>query len=158
MSQRGSELTITAALTFVLAPLPNSICSRCARADEISPEFNSAYVDFGRFLTGMLVVSVPFPFVTYHPAPPLVYLGGVTSEALEGFDPSCQNTHFPSICKTWTVADSPQTTGLSLPVLLAHSSLIQPAACWMSIAGGALVYGTILVYSGWFGGSTDEDF
>jgi hypothetical protein len=45
------------ALTFVLAPLPNSICSRCARADDLSPEFNSAYVDFGRFLTGMLVVS-----------------------------------------------------------------------------------------------------
>jgi hypothetical protein len=44
------------ALTFVLAPIPNSICYRCARADELSPEYNSAYIDFGRFLTGMLVV------------------------------------------------------------------------------------------------------
>jgi hypothetical protein len=51
-----------------------------------------------------------------------------------------------------------QTTGLSLPLLLAHSKLIEPAACWMSIAGGALVYGTILVYSGWFGGGGDDDF
>ena len=53
-----TESTLTqTALTFVLAPVPNSICSRCARADDISPEYNSAYVDFGRFLTGMLVVS-----------------------------------------------------------------------------------------------------
>lgn len=50
-------LTHPPAITFVLAPLPNSICGRCARADDISPEYNSAYVDFGRFLTGVLVVS-----------------------------------------------------------------------------------------------------
>lgn len=49
-------------------------------------------------------------------------------------------------------------TGLSLPLLLAHSALIQPAACYMSIAGGGLVYGTILVYSGWFGGGSEEEF
>ncbi|GFZ51003.1 hypothetical protein JCM24511_08761 [Saitozyma sp. JCM 24511] len=98
-------LPLLVALTFVLAPVPNSICYRCARADELSPEYNSAYIDFGRFLTGMLV-----------------------------------------------------TTGLSLPLLLAHSALIQPAACWMSIAGGGLVYGTILVYSGWFGGGGDDEF
>jgi hypothetical protein len=49
-------------------------------------------------------------------------------------------------------------TGLSLPILLAHAALITPSACWMSIAGGGLVYGTIMVYSGWFGGSADEDF
>lgn len=40
-----------------MAPLPNSICSRCGRADDYSPEYNSAYIDFGRFLTGMFVVS-----------------------------------------------------------------------------------------------------
>ena len=51
-----------------------------------------------------------------------------------------------------------QVTGLSLPVLLAHSALIEPAACYMSIAGGGLVYGTILVYSGWFGGGSDDEF
>ncbi|KAK1922196.1 vacuolar protein sorting 55 [Papiliotrema laurentii] len=101
----GNWLPILVALTFVLAPLPNSICSRMSRADDLSSEYNSAYVDFGRFLTGMLV-----------------------------------------------------TTGLSLPLLLAHAALIQPAACWMSIAGGGLVYGTILIYSGWFGGSSDDEF
>ncbi|UOH83404.1 hypothetical protein LQV05_006132 [Cryptococcus neoformans] len=96
---------LTPALTFILAPFPNWICSRCASADDLSPEYNSAYIDFGRFLTGMLV-----------------------------------------------------TTGLSLPLLLTHSALIQPTACWMSIAGGMLVYGTILVYAGWFGGGNEEEF
>jgi hypothetical protein len=43
------------ALTFVMAPLPNSICSRCGNAGDYS-ETNSAYIDFGRFLTGMFVV------------------------------------------------------------------------------------------------------
>lgn len=51
-----------------------------------------------------------------------------------------------------------QTTGLSLPLLLTHSALIQPTACWMSIAGGVLVYGTIMVYAGWFGGGSEEEF
>jgi hypothetical protein len=51
------------ALTFVMAPLPNSICSRCGNAGDYS-ETNSAYIDFGRFLTGMFVVSpfYPIPF------------------------------------------------------------------------------------------------
>ncbi|KAI9633774.1 vacuolar protein sorting 55 [Dioszegia hungarica] len=97
-------LPLFVALTFILAPVPNAICARRAGMDDFS-EGNSAYIDFGRFVTGMLV-----------------------------------------------------TTGLSLPLLLAHSELIQPAACWMSIAGGGLVYGTILVYSGWFGGGGDDEF
>ncbi|KIR24707.1 hypothetical protein I307_03949 [Cryptococcus deuterogattii 99/473] len=98
-------LPLLVALTFIIAPFPNWICSRCASADDLSPEYNSAYIDFGRFLTGMLV-----------------------------------------------------TTGLSLPLLLTHSALIQPTACWMSIAGGVLVYGTIMVYAGWFGGGSEEEF
>ena len=53
--------TYISALTFVMAPLPNSICSRCGRADDYSPEYNSAYIDFGRFLTGMLVVGSKIP-------------------------------------------------------------------------------------------------
>ena len=59
ISHLSSEmLTPTIALTFVMAPLPNSICSRCSQAGDYS-ETNSAYVDFGRFLTGMLVVRPP---------------------------------------------------------------------------------------------------
>lgn len=52
------------ALTFVMAPLPNSICSRCGRADDYSPEYNSAYIDFGRFLTGMFVVCSPWQLLS----------------------------------------------------------------------------------------------
>lgn len=48
---------LTSALTFVIAPLPNSLCGRCAHADDLSPEYNSAYTDFGHWLTGALVVS-----------------------------------------------------------------------------------------------------
>ncbi|KAJ8462586.1 hypothetical protein ONZ45_g1693 [Pleurotus djamor] len=41
-------------------------------------------------------------------------------------------------------------TGFALPVVLAHSQVIHPAACVMSIIGGGLVYGTILAYSAAF--------
>ncbi|KAA1113593.1 Vacuolar protein sorting-associated protein 55 [Puccinia graminis f. sp. tritici] len=34
------------------------------------------------------------------------------------------------------------TTGVALPLVLAHSNLINQSACYMSMAGGALVYGT----------------
>ena len=46
-------------------------------------------------------------------------------------------------------------TGFALPVVLAHAEVIKPAACVMSIAGGALVYGTILAYTNTF--KQDED-
>jgi hypothetical protein len=43
--------------TFVLAPLPNAICARCANPDDFIDEGNgSGFVDLGRFLTGFLVV------------------------------------------------------------------------------------------------------
>lgn len=38
----------------------------------------------------------------------------------------------------------------ALPLVLAHTGQIAPGACWMSLGGGALVYGTILVFSGTF--------
>ncbi|THH33842.1 hypothetical protein EUX98_g251 [Antrodiella citrinella] len=41
-------------------------------------------------------------------------------------------------------------TGFALPLVLAHSEIIKPAACAMSIVGGALVYGTILAYTAAF--------
>ncbi|CDZ96918.1 Leptin receptor gene-related protein [Phaffia rhodozyma] len=91
------------AVTFLLAPVPNSICTRCAGADDFSTEYNSAYKDFGHFLTSMIVVSA-----------------------------------------------------FSLPLIMAHTGLIAPAACWMSMTGGALVYGTILVFSGVFAPTEDE--
>ncbi|KAI0818739.1 vacuolar protein sorting 55 protein [Irpex lacteus] len=41
-------------------------------------------------------------------------------------------------------------TGFALPLVLAHSEIIRPGACAMSIIGGSLVYGTILAYSAAF--------
>jgi len=41
-------------------------------------------------------------------------------------------------------------TGFALPIVLAHSNVIDPKACVMSIIGGGLVYATILAYSAAF--------
>lgn len=41
-------------------------------------------------------------------------------------------------------------TGFALPIVLAHSEVIKPAACIMSIFGGGLVYSTILTYTAAF--------
>ncbi|KAF5330762.1 hypothetical protein D9619_005518 [Psilocybe cf. subviscida] len=41
-------------------------------------------------------------------------------------------------------------TGFALPIVLAHSNVINSKACVMSIAGGGLVYTTILAYSAAF--------
>ncbi|GAA96940.1 hypothetical protein E5Q_03614 [Mixia osmundae IAM 14324] len=46
-------------------------------------------------------------------------------------------------------------TGLALPLVLMHSEIIHPAACYMSIGGGALVYGTIITYSHFFSRSDE---
>lgn len=82
-------LPILVALTFVFAPIPNSLCARCAGADDFSADYNSAYVDFGNWLTSGIVVM-----------------------------------------------------GFALPITLAHTGVIAEMAGIMSIAGGALVYGT----------------
>ncbi|KAK0521162.1 Vacuolar protein sorting-associated protein 55 [Tilletia horrida] len=50
-------LPLLVALTYVLAPLPNSVCSKCAGADDFSADYNSVYLDFGNFLTSVIVVS-----------------------------------------------------------------------------------------------------
>jgi hypothetical protein len=49
-------LTLLVAATYVIAPLPNWICGRCANPDDFMDNSGSAIIDFGRFLTGFLVV------------------------------------------------------------------------------------------------------
>lgn len=95
-------LPLLVALIYVLTPLPNSMCARCAGADDFSADYNSGFLDFGNFMTGVMIVS-----------------------------------------------------GFALPLSLAHAGVIAPTACWMSIAGGGLVYGTIMTYSGFFNESED---
>jgi hypothetical protein len=47
-------------------------------------------------------------------------------------------------------------TGFAFPVVLAHSEVIEKGACWMSVVGGGLVYGTILAYSNTFKQESDD--
>ncbi|KAJ9131081.1 hypothetical protein NKR23_g11869 [Pleurostoma richardsiae] len=84
--------------TYVIAPLPNWICGRCANPDDfVDNSAGSAIVDLGRFCTGFLVIM-----------------------------------------------------GIALPVVLAHSNLIQIGAMIMSIVGGLLIYGTIISFTMFF--------
>lgn len=49
-------LPLLVVATYVLAPLPNWICGRCANPDDFVESSGSAIVDFGRFCTGFLVL------------------------------------------------------------------------------------------------------
>jgi hypothetical protein len=42
--------------TYVLAPVPNWICSRCANPDDFVESSGAAVLDLGRFFTGFFVV------------------------------------------------------------------------------------------------------
>ncbi|KAJ0387067.1 hypothetical protein COL922a_003028 [Colletotrichum nupharicola] len=83
--------------TYVLAPIPNWVCSRCANPDDFVESSGAAVLDLGRFCTGFLVVM-----------------------------------------------------GIALPIVLAHSDLIQIEAMFMSIIGGLLIYGTIISFGMFF--------
>ncbi|EFY98129.1 hypothetical protein MHUMG1_04033 [Metarhizium humberi] len=53
--------------TYVVAPLPNWICSRCANPDDFVESSGAAVLDLGRFLTGFLVVmGMALPIVLAH--------------------------------------------------------------------------------------------
>jgi len=90
-------LPLLVVATYVLAPLPNWICGRCANPDDFVESSGNAVVDFGKFCTGFLVLM-----------------------------------------------------GIALPAVLAHSELIRISAMIMSIAGGLLIYGTIISFSMFF--------
>ncbi|KZO95887.1 vacuolar protein sorting 55 [Calocera viscosa TUFC12733] len=98
-------LPLLVALTFVLAPLPNSLFRNCATDDFGAADYaeGSGPIDLGHFMTACIVV-----------------------------------------------------TGFALPLVLAHSGVIHPMACVMSIVGGGLVYGTILSYTAVFRADPDE--
>ncbi|EXX57556.1 Vps55p [Rhizophagus irregularis DAOM 197198w] len=59
---------LSAIATYVLAPLPNFIFSRCGSNDDYLDYNNSnGYKDFGRFLTAILIVTgVCLPIVLAH--------------------------------------------------------------------------------------------
>ncbi|KAL8969262.1 MAG: hypothetical protein Q9197_004432 [Variospora fuerteventurae] len=49
-------LPLLVVATYIVAPLPNWICGRCANPDDFMESSGSAVMDFGRFCTGVLVV------------------------------------------------------------------------------------------------------
>jgi len=56
--------------TYVLAPIPNWVCGRCANPDDFGTDGSgNALIDFGKFVTGFLVVmGVALPAVLAHSA------------------------------------------------------------------------------------------
>ncbi|KAL2002510.1 hypothetical protein VTN02DRAFT_6645 [Thermoascus thermophilus] len=77
-------LPLLVVATYVIAPLPNWICGRCANPDDFIESAGNAVVDFGRFLTGFLVVmGIALPAVLAHsgaiqiPAMIMSILGGL---------------------------------------------------------------------------------
>ncbi|KAI4718952.1 vacuolar protein sorting 55 [Aureobasidium sp. EXF-10727] len=96
-------LPLLVVATYVIAPVPNWICSRAQSSDDFMDGGSSAVVELGRFITGFLVVM-----------------------------------------------------GVALPVVLAHTGHINVPAAAMSIAGGLLIYSTIISFSLSF--REDEEF
>ncbi|POS76937.1 vacuolar protein sorting 55 [Diaporthe helianthi] len=53
--------------TYVIAPLPNWICGRCANPDDFVESSGAGVMDLGRFCTGFLVVmGIALPVVLAH--------------------------------------------------------------------------------------------
>ncbi|KAG5970897.1 hypothetical protein E4U55_001420 [Claviceps digitariae] len=53
--------------TYVIAPIPNWICSRCANPDDFVESSGAAVLDLGRFFTGFLVVmGIALPVILAH--------------------------------------------------------------------------------------------
>ncbi|KAJ2719255.1 Vacuolar protein sorting-associated protein 55 [Coemansia sp. Benny D115] len=74
------------------------------------------------------------------PLPNAVFGGYVSSDPLA--DVSSSVADFGRFLTSILVV-----SGFGLPVVLAHSGIITTAAMTMSVVGGILVYGTIIVYS-----------
>ncbi|KAG7289029.1 hypothetical protein NEMBOFW57_005390 [Staphylotrichum longicolle] len=70
--------------TYVLAPVPNWICSHCANPDDFVESSGAAVLDLGRFCTGFLVVmGIALPVLLAHsnlitiPAMVMSVIGGL---------------------------------------------------------------------------------
>ncbi|CEJ89847.1 Putative Vacuolar protein sorting 55 [[Torrubiella] hemipterigena] len=53
--------------TYIIAPIPNWICSRCANPDDFVESSGAAVLDLGRFFTGFFVLmGMALPVVLAH--------------------------------------------------------------------------------------------
>jgi hypothetical protein len=62
--------------TYVLAPVPNWICSHCANPDDFVESSGAAVLDLGRFCTGFLVVMGVGMFLSSHILIPTYWVWG----------------------------------------------------------------------------------
>ncbi|MCJ1331185.1 Vacuolar protein sorting-associated protein 55 [Thelotrema lepadinum] len=63
----NNYLPLLVVATYVVAPLPNFICGRCANPDDFMESAGNAIVDFGRWLTGFFVVmGIALPVLFQH--------------------------------------------------------------------------------------------
>ena len=114
--------------TYVIAPVPNWICGRCANPDDFVESGGAAVLDLGRFFTGFFVVmGIGMLHKTPRPA--------------------------TRSCRSRTVNHVRDT---ALPIVLAHSGLIEIGAMIMSVVGGLLIYGTIISFGMFF--QEDQEF
>ncbi|KAK4093668.1 hypothetical protein Purlil1_2002 [Purpureocillium lilacinum] len=110
--------------TYIIAPVPNWISSRCANPDDFVESSGAAVLDLGRFFTGFFVVmGIGKCFFMLGSAATLLCVDNIPLTL-----PTCA----------------------ALPVVLAHSDLIRVEAMIMSIVGGLLIYGTIISFSMFF--------
>ncbi|KAK2748102.1 Vacuolar protein sorting-associated protein 55 [Myotisia sp. PD_48] len=77
-------LPLLVVATYIIAPLPNWICGRCANPDDFMESTSGGVVDFGRWLTGFLVLmGIALPALLAHsgaiqiPAMVMSVLGGL---------------------------------------------------------------------------------
>ncbi|KAH6626379.1 vacuolar protein sorting 55 [Chaetomium sp. MPI-SDFR-AT-0129] len=70
--------------TYVLAPVPNWVCSHCSNPDDFVESSGAAVLDLGRFCTGFLVVmGIALPVLLAHsslisiPAMVMSVIGGL---------------------------------------------------------------------------------
>ena len=114
-------LTLLVVATYVLAPVPNWICSKAQSNDDFMDSGSSSIVELGRFLTGFFVVMGMGMFGH-----------GLAPGAFRTLD-MCTNINFTA-----------------LPIVLAHTEQIRVEAMVMSIIGGLLIYGTIISFTMFF--------
>ncbi|CAD0091703.1 unnamed protein product [Aureobasidium mustum] len=117
-------LSFVLVATYVIAPVPNWICSRAQSSDDFMDGGSNAVVELGRFVTGFLVVMGVGMSLSYKP----------------------QDLH---------IRDA-YISPPALPIVLAHTGQINVPAAAMSIAGGLLIYSTIISFSLSF--REDEEF
>jgi hypothetical protein len=139
-------LPLLVVATYVLAPLPNWICGRCANPDDFGDSGSgNAIVDFGRFLTGFLVVmGIGECFSICEPG--------------ERGPKSHDISVVRSLIKVWKrrkpeisfIEKILMRLQIALPAVLAHSEIIRVPAMLMSIVGGVLIYGTIISFGMFF--------